>query len=83
MMETRKSMKAALVLYAEASVLWNAALGDVQVAENLDAGDDRRVPLFGDWLHGVLQDAVNAVLHSDLGIARFDRGCHWRGAPEQ
>src|SRR5579864_2139190 len=28
--------------------------------------------LFSDWLHSVLQYAVNSVLHGDLGVARFN-----------
>jgi len=30
------------------------------------------VPIFGNRLHGVLQDAVNAVFHGDFRVARFD-----------
>ena len=30
------------------------------------------VPFFGDWLHGVLQNAVNAVFDRDFRIACFD-----------
>jgi len=47
MMETRRSCSA-LVLHAEAPVLRHAALGNVQIAEHLDARDDRRVPFLGD-----------------------------------
>ena len=33
---------------------------------------NRGVPVLGERLHGELQNAVNAVLHDHLGIARFD-----------
>ncbi len=64
--------EAALVLYAEAAVLRDAAFGDVQIAEDLDARQNRRMPFLGDGLHGVLQHAVNAVLDGDFCVARFD-----------
>src|SRR5690242_757617 len=63
---------ATLILHAEAAVLGNAALGDIEVAQDLDAGDDGGMPVLGDGLHGVLQDAVDAVLDGDFGVARFD-----------
>src|SRR5271157_1849096 len=63
---------APLVLHAETAVLGHAALGDVQVAEHLDARDDGGVPFLGDGLHGVLQHAVNAVLHGHFGVTRFN-----------
>jgi hypothetical protein len=64
--------EAALVAHAEAAVLRDAALGDIQFAHHLDAGKDGGVPVLGEGLHGVLQHAVNAVLHDNFGIARFD-----------
>src|SRR5580704_2962037 len=64
--------EAALVFNPEAAVLRHAALGDIQVAEHLDTGNHRGVPFLGDRLHGVLQDAVDAVLDGDLRVACFD-----------
>src|SRR5215472_4921406 len=60
------------ILYAEAAILGNAALGNVQFAQNLDARKHRGVMLLSDGLHGVLQHAVNAVLHGDFGVTGFD-----------
>ncbi len=64
--------EAALIFHAEAAVLRDAALGDVQIAENFYARENGRVPLFRDGLHGVLEDAVDAVLDGDFGVAGFD-----------
>ena len=64
--------EAAFVAHAEAAVLRHAALGDIQFAHDLDARKNGGVPVLGERLHGVLQDAVNAVLHHDFGVARFD-----------
>ena len=64
--------EAAFVAHAEAAVLRDAALGDVQLAHDLDARKDRGVPVLRERLHGVLQNAVNAVLHDHFGVARFD-----------
>src|SRR5579885_2581171 len=74
-----KVNEAALVLDAEAAVLRNTAFRDVEVAENLDAGDDCGVPFLGDGLHGVLENAVNAVFDGDFGVARLDMNI--AGAP--
>src|SRR5271166_4376743 len=64
--------EAALVLDAEAAVLRDAALGDVQVAEDFDTRNQIGVPFLGHVLHGILQDAVDAVLDGDFAIAGFD-----------
>ena len=64
--------EAALVAHAEAAVLRNAALGDVQFAHHLDARKNRGMPFLGDRRHGVLQHAVNAVLDGHFDVARFD-----------
>ena len=64
--------EAALVAHAEAAVLRNAALGNVELAHHLDARKNGGVPVLGQRLHGELQDAVDAVLHDHLGVARFD-----------
>src|SRR5262249_9789286 len=63
---------AALVFDAEAAVLRNAALGDIEIAEDLNARKNSGVPFLSDRLHGVLKDAVDAVLDGDFGVARFD-----------
>src|SRR5207344_481353 len=64
--------EAAFVFDAEAAVLRDAAFGDVEIAENFNAGEDGGVPFFGDGLHGVLEDAVNAVLDGDFRVAGFN-----------
>src|SRR5579885_1974882 len=64
--------KAPLVLDAETAVLRNAAFRDVQVAKNLDAGDDGGVPFLGDGLHGVLENAVDAVFDGYFGVSSLD-----------
>ena len=64
--------EAAFVTHAEAAVLRDAALGNIELAHHLDARKNRGVPVFRQRLHGVLQNAVNAVLHDHFGIARFD-----------
>ena len=65
-------MKRPLYLHAEAAVLRHAALGDIQIAEHFDARENGGVPFLRDRLHGVLQHAVDAVLHGDFGVAGFD-----------
>ncbi len=57
---------------AETPVLRDAPLGDIELAHDLDAGNDGGVPVLRDGRHGVMQDAVNAVLDDDFLIARFD-----------
>src|SRR5712691_4424829 len=64
--------KASFITDAEAAVLRHAALGDIELAHHLDAGEDGGMPLLGDGGHGVLQDAVNAVFDDDLDVARLD-----------
>ena len=53
---------AAVVLHAEAAVLRHAALGNIKLAHDLDAGNDGRMMLFADRRHGVRKHAVNAKL---------------------
>ena len=62
----------ALIPHAEAAVLRHAALGDVELAHDLDARNDGRMPVLGDRRHGVVQHAVDAVLDGDFLVARFD-----------
>src|ERR1700733_4121104 len=64
--------EAAFVTHAEAAVLRDAALGDIEFAHDFNARKDGGVPFLGQRLHGVLQDAVNAVLDDHFGVARFD-----------
>src|ERR1700757_3686736 len=64
--------EAAFVANAEAAVLGDAAFGDVEFAHHFDSGEDCGVPFFSEGLHGVLQDAVDAVLDDVLGVAGFD-----------
>ena len=71
-METRKSMRRRFVADAETAVLRDAALGDIEFAHDLDARNDGGVPVLRDGRHGVVEDAVDAVLDDDFLIARFD-----------
>src|SRR5271170_6109542 len=64
--------EAAFVAHAEAAVLGDAALGDIKLAHDFNAGEDGGVPFLGEGLHGVLQHAVNAVFDDDFGVAGFD-----------
>ena len=64
--------EAAFVANAEAAILGDAALGDVEFAHYFNSGKDGGVPFLGEGLHGVLQDAVDAVLDDDFGVAGFD-----------
>ena len=64
--------EAAFVTHAEAAVLRNATLGDIEFAHHFNARKNRGVPFLGERLHGVLQYAVNAVLDDHFGVARFD-----------
>ena len=75
--------EAALVANAETAVLRDAALGDVELGHDLDAGQDGLVVLARDGRHGLLQHAVDAVLDEervvegfevDIGSAALERG---------
>src|SRR5205807_1169632 len=47
-------------------------LGDIQLAHDLDTGDDGGMMLLGDGLHGLLQHAVNTIFdHHGIALA-FD-----------
>src|ERR1019366_6678983 len=63
---------AAEIAHAETPVLRDPALGNVQLAHDLDARDDGGMVLLGDGLHGLLQHAVNAVLDDHGVVARLD-----------
>src|SRR4051812_1036193 len=60
------------ILHAEASVLRHASFGNVELAHDLDARDDRRMMLFGNWRHGLSKHAVNAELDTDRIVLRLD-----------
>jgi hypothetical protein len=64
--------EAALVANAEAAVLGDAALGDVELAHDLDAAEDGGVVLAGDGGHGGLEHAVDAVLDVDIVVVGLD-----------
>ena len=64
--------KAAFVTHTETAVLRNAPFGDIELAHDFDARKNRGMPVFGQRLHGILQNAINAVFHDHFGIARFD-----------
>ncbi len=64
--------QSALVADAEAAVLRDAALGDVELGHDLDARNDGGVMLLGNGLHGVLQHAVDAVLDHHIVVFRLD-----------
>src|SRR6185437_3807441 len=60
------------VLHAEASILWHAPLGNVQLAHDFYARDDGGVMVFGDGRHGLSQHAINAEFNADRVIAGFN-----------
>src|SRR6267154_2395677 len=64
--------EATFVFHAETAVLGNAALGDVQIAEDFNARKDGGMPFLGDRLHGVLQNAVDAVLYGNFRVTGFN-----------
>ena len=61
-----------LDLQPEAAVLGDAALGDVEFGHDLDPGDDRRLELLVDRLHGLAEDAVDPVLDPDPLVLGLD-----------
>ena len=63
---------AAVVLNAETSILRNTALRNIQLAHDLDAGNNGRVMLFADGRHGVSEHAVNAELDQYRAVPGFD-----------
>ena len=64
--------QSSLVLHSEAAVLRDTALGDIELAHDLYARDDRRVVLLRDRLHSLLQHAIDAVLHEHRIVLSFD-----------
>ena len=63
---------APVVLHAETSVLRDAALRDVELAHDLDTGDNGRVMLFADRRHGLRQHAVDTELNDDRVVPSFN-----------
>ena len=63
---------APVVVHAEAAVLRHAALGNVELAHDLDTRNDGRVMLFADRRHGLCQHAVDAELDDHRVVAGFD-----------
>src|SRR5882757_2746181 len=63
---------APLVFHAEATVLGHAPFGNVQIAEHFDAREHRGMPFLGDGLHGMLQNAIDAVFDGDFRVPCFD-----------
>src|SRR5207302_8410172 len=57
---------------AKATILRHAALGDIELTHDLDARDDRRVMLLGNWRHRLLKHAVDSVLDGDRVIHGLD-----------
>ena len=72
--------EAALVAHAEAAVLRDAALGDVELAHDLDARNDGLVVLARDGRHGLLEHAVDAVLDEQRVVVGLDVDVARRGA---
>uniref|UniRef100_E6QI37 Uncharacterized protein n=1 Tax=mine drainage metagenome TaxID=410659 RepID=E6QI37_9ZZZZ len=64
--------EAAFVADAETPILRDAALSNVQLAHDLDAGEDGGVMFAGNGRHGGLKDAVNAVLDEQGIVIGFD-----------
>ena len=56
----------------EAAVLRDAPLGNVELRHDFDSRNDRRMVLLRDRRHGFAQRPVDAVLHADFGVSRFD-----------
>ena len=73
--------QARLVAHPEAAVLRHSALGNVQLAHDLDARQNRRVMLARDGRHRLLQHAVDAVLDMHRIVISLD--VNIRGAPFQ
>src|SRR5712692_9332847 len=63
---------ALVVLYAETAVLGHAALGNVELAHDLDTGNDRGVMLLPDGRHGMREHAVNAELDDHRVVPSLD-----------
>jgi len=58
--------------HLEPPILGNALFGDVQLGNNLDPADDRRVMAFVDGLHRLVEDTIDPVLDNNLTLLCFD-----------
>src|SRR4030095_10343590 len=57
----------------DAAVLGEAFLGDIEMAQNLDAGNDRRLEAFHLRRHGnLLQNTVDAIADAQFVFKRFE-----------
>src|SRR5215471_4363681 len=63
----------------EPPVLRYPLFGDVELRHDFDAGDDRSMVPLVDGIHGLIQNAVDAVLDDDHVLLRLD--VHVRGTP--
>src|SRR5262245_36775973 len=63
---------AAFDAHAEAPVLRNAALGDVEFRHDFDARDDRLMVADVYGVARLVERAVNAVAHDHVGVARLE-----------
>src|ERR1700733_3426990 len=64
--------QAAFVTHSETAILGDAALGNVELAHDLDARQDGGVVFAGDRRHGHLQHAVDAVLYDHRVVVGFN-----------
>src|SRR5579862_1785607 len=64
--------KAPLVAHAETTVLRHAALGNVELAHDLDAAQNRRMVLAGDGSKRHLEHAVDSVFDHNRVIVGLD-----------
>ena len=65
-------MRPGLVADAETAVLRDAALGNIELAHDLDTREDGLVMLARNRRHRGLEHTVNAVLHEQRIVVRFD-----------
>ena len=72
MMETRKSIVRPRTRSLKRPSCGNALLGDVELRHDLDARNDRAVVALVDRVHGLVEDAVDAVLDDDDVFLRLD-----------
>src|SRR5271166_3795845 len=63
---------AGVIADPETAILRDAALGDIELAHDLDTRDDGGVVLLGNGLHGLLQYAIDAILDDHGVVARLD-----------
>src|SRR4029077_18445673 len=61
-----------VVFHAETPVLRHAALGNIELAHDLDTGNDRRMMFLAYWRHGLREHAIDAELDDHRGVASLD-----------